>query len=475
MLTFKEYRSYDALGLAKLIADKEVTPEEVLDAALQRCDEVNPKLNAVVHRNDGAAKGRVAADLPEGPFAGAPFLLKDLYAFEEGQPLGNGSRLWDGAVAPMDFTYTARCREAGLVTFGRTNTPELGLVWTTEPEANGPTCNPWDLERSPGGSSGGAAAAVSAGILPMAHATDGGGSIRMPASRCGLFGLKASRGRNPMGPVVGEGWAGLAGSGVVSRSVRDSAAMLDATGYPETGEPYSAPAKERSYLEEVGLTPGPLRIAYHTTDYAGTPLSRDAIEAVETTAGLLRELGHEVEEACPEIDVERMGRAMGVVIAANLHQAVMARYLELERDPDGVGVEHVTWEMVRAAARLSAADYAGAVTTFHMAGRTLGRFFETHDLVMSATMRNPPTPLGEVETGKWDMGDLFEAAQRQMPITPLFNQTGCPAMSVPLHWTTDNLPVGVHFGAAFGREDRLFRLAGQLEEAKPWFDRVPDL
>jgi Asp-tRNA(Asn)/Glu-tRNA(Gln) amidotransferase A subunit family amidase len=231
----------------------------------------------------------------------------------------------------------------------------------------------------------------------------------------------------------------------------------------------------RPYLEELGRAPGPLRIAYHTTDYAGVPLSADAIAAIEATASLLRDLGHEVEEACPEVDMAALVSAMGVVIAGNLYQGVMARYKELDRHSDGIGVEHVTWDMVRAAERLSAADYAGAVTAFHMAGRSLGRFFEGHDLVMSATMRNPPGPLGSVKTGEWDMEELFEAAKEEMPITPLFNQTGCPAMSVPLHWTADNLPIGVHFGAAYGREDRLFRLAAQLEEAQPWFDRVPEL
>lgn len=278
-----------------------------------------------------------------------------------------------------------------------------------------------------------------------------------------------------MGPLVGEGWAGLAGSGVVTRSVRDSAAMLDATGYPETGEPYSAPAKTGPYLAEVERDPGQLRIAVHTTDYMGGRLSNEATYGVERTADLLRGLGHEVDEACPKIDGEGLANAMRIIVAANLRLAVMARYRELDRHPDGSGLEHTTWDAVKRAEEMSAADYAGAVTTIHMAGRALGGFFQSYDAVLTATMRNPPTPLGEVKTGEWSLDELFEAALEEMPITPLFNQTGCPAMSVPLHWTSDGLPVGMHFGAAYGREDLLFRLAGQLEQAQPWFDRVPDL
>lgn len=474
-LSFEEYRKRDALGLARLIADREVAPEEVMETALARCDAVNPRINAVVQRNDGAARGRVAADLPDGPFAGVPFLFKDLYTFEEGLPVGNGSRLWDGVVAPGDSTYVRRCREAGLVSFGRTNTSELGLVWTTEPEANGPTANPWHLGRSAGGSSGGAAAAVAAGIVPMAHASDGGGSIRMPASRCGLFGLKPSRGRMPTGPMIGEAWAGLATVHVVSRSVRDSAAMLDATGYPEPGDPYAAPAKRRPYLEDVDHPPAALRIAVHTTDYAGRPLSAEAVKAVEAAATLLRDLGHDVVEAMPEVSFEAIAGAMRAIVAVNLRDGVLARYAELDREPDGGGLEHATWSAAGAGGKVSAVEYVRAVTAAHMTGRALGRFFESHDLVLSATMRNPPGELGSVKTGDWDFDDLFEAALEEMPITALFNQTGCPAMSVPLHWTADGLPVGVHVGAALGREDLLFRLAGQLERAQPWFDRVPEL
>ena len=474
-LSFDEYRSRDGLGLAKLIADKEVKPEEVLEAALQGAEEVNPQINAIVHDQSAIARGRVAADLPTGPFAGVPFLIKDLYAFQEGQPSGNGSRLWDGAVAPADMTAVLRFREAGLVPFGRTSTAEMGLVWTTEPIATGPTRNPWNLEHGVGGSSGGSAAAVAAGITPIAHATDGGGSIRMPAAQCGLFGLKPSRGRMPIGPIVGEGWAGIATGHVVTRTVRDSAAALDAIGYPEVGDPYTAPTPQRPYLEEVNRAPDRLRVAMHTTDYKGEPLGPEVRAAVEQTGRLLEELGHSVEEAVPPVDQDLLARAMFAVVAANTRAAVLMRYQELERDPNGYGLERGTWDVVERGAGISALDYAEAVTVFHMAGRELGRFFESYDVILSGTMRNPPPKIGTVTLNEWDTDDLWAGATRDMPITPLYNQTGCPAMSVPLAWSADGLPIGIHFGAAYGREDTLVRLAGQLESSKPWFDKVAPL
>jgi len=474
-LSFDEYRAHDGLGLAKLIADKEVTPEEVLEAALARRDAVNPEINALVYHQDAQARGRVAADLPDGPFAGVPFALKDLYAFEDGQPVTHGSELWKEQVAEGDSTHVARFRAAGLVTIGRTNTSELGLVWTTEPVAYGPCRNPWNTDHGVGGSSGGAAAAVAAGILPLAHATDGGGSIRMPAAHCGLFGLKPSRGRSPTGPFVGEGWAGISCGHVVTRSVRDSAALMDATCDPEVGDPYAAPPPSRPYLEEVGRAPGRLRVAYHTTDYTGEPLGDEVVSGIKEAARLLESLGHEVEEAAPPVDFDWAAQSMFTIVAANTRDSVMMRYEQLEREPNGYGLEQATWDMVERAADLSAVDYARAVTCFHIHGRRMGRFFETHDVVLSGTMRQPAPEIGTVTMNDWDAEELFRRATEQMPITSLFNQTGCPAMSVPLAWSKAGLPIGIHIGAGYGREDVLFRLAGQLEESQPWFDRVAPL
>jgi len=474
MAGFTDYQGYDALGLAALIRERRVSAAEVLEAAIARADQVNPAINAIVLRLDDRARA-AAAGPPAGPFAGVPFLFKDLYTWEAGVPAGNGSRFWDGFVAPVDFTYVARCRAAGLVAFGRTATSEEGVSISTEPVATGATRNPWNSGRTAGGSSGGAAAAVAAGILPMAHATDGGGSIRIPAAQCGLFGLKPSRGRNPMGPFVGEGWAGLAAAHVVSRSVRDSAAMLDATAGPEAGDPYAAPAPARPYLEEVGTDPGRLRVALHLDGLDGKPLDPENRRAVAQAGLLLESLGHYVEEARPAIDGAALNWAQMVVVAANAWNTLAARSAELGRDPDGAGYERATREIAAAGRTLAAPEYAAAVTAFHRAGRVFGRFFQDHDVLVSTTMRRPPFPLATLRPDETGGEEFGRRCQAEMPVTQYFNMTGCPAMSVPLHWTDDGLPVGIHIGAGYGREDLLFRLAGQLEAAQPWFDKRPEL
>lgn len=475
MAAFAEYMTHDAVSLADLMAKGEVTPEEVLDAAIDRADQVNPTINAIVSRNDGAARGRAAAGLPTGPLAGVPFLLKDLGAMQEGVGMGNGSRLWEDFVAPLDFTYTERVEAAGLVIFGRTNTPEMGISWTTEPEANGPTRNPWNLAHSPGGSSGGAAAAVAAGIVPVAHATDGGGSIRIPAAHCGLFGLKPTRARNPAGPVVGEGWSGLATGHVVSRSVRDSAALLDATHGPAPGDPYAAPVPAGPFLDEVGRDPGRLRVALHLTALDGTPLHAENRAAAEAAARLFADLGHEVEEAMPEVDAAALRDALTVIIAGNLWVGISGRYRQLGKEPDGAGPEKVTWEWAQYGRERLASDYAAAVGAIHAAGRQLAAFYERYDVMLSTVMRNPPRPLGYLRQNERERDDFIAALVDEMPVTPLANTTGTPAMSLPLAWSADGLPIGIHVGAAFGREDLLLRLASQVEQARPWADKRPEI
>ena len=474
MLGFDDYVRHDVTALAGLIRAREVSAAEVLEAALARADAVNPAVNAIVLRLDRRA--RAAATGPgDGRFAGVPFLFKDLYTFEAGVPAGNGSRFWDGFVAPADLTYVARCRAAGLVSFGRTATSEEGISISTEPVATGPTRNPWNLERTAGGSSGGSAAAVAAGIVPMAHGSDGGGSIRIPAAQCGLFGLKPSRGRNPMGPFVGEGWAGLACSHVISRSVRDSAAMLDATAGPEAGDPYAAPAPPRPFEREVGADPGRLRVALHFTGLDGVALDPENRRAVEEAGRLLEGLGHHVEEAIPEIEAAALNRAIMVIVAANAWNTVVYRSAELGREPDGAGYERASWEIARAGPAIGAPEYAAAVGAFHRAGRAFGRFFERYDVLVSTTMRRPPFPLGTLRPDRTGGDEFARQCHAEMPVTHFFNMTGCPAMSVPLHWTDNGLPVGIHVGAGYGREDLLLRLAGQLEAAQPWFDRRPAL
>lgn len=475
MATFSDYMSHDAVSLAKLIRAGEVAADEVLEAAIQRADAVNPTINAIVSRNDGAARGRVAAGLPDGPLAGVPFLLKDLGALQEGVGMGNGSRLWEGFVAPLDATYTERVEAAGLVVFGRTNTPEMGVSWTTEPAANGPTRNPWNLDHSPGGSSGGAAAAVAAGIVPVAHATDGGGSIRIPAAHCGLFGLKPTRARNPAGPLAGEGWSGLSTGHVVSRTVRDSAALLDATHGPAPGDPYAAPVPAGAYLDEVGREPGKLRVALHLTALDGTPLHPENAAAAKTAAELFASLGHEVEEAMPEFDTDALRNALEVIIAGNLWVAIAARYKQLDKRPDGEDLEKVTWEWAQRGNERPASDYAAAVGVIHQAGRQLAAFYKRYDVMLSTVMRNPPRPLGFLRQNESDLDHFIADLADEMPVTPLANMTGTPAMSLPLAWSTDGLPIGIHVGAAFGREDLLFRLASQVEQAKPWAHRRPEI
>ncbi len=475
MLTYQSYAAHDALGLARLIADGEVTALEVLEAALTRADAVDPQIGALVHRFADRARHRASEPLGEGVFAGVPFLFKDLYTWQEGLPAENGSRLWQGFIAPISFTFVQRAEATGLVPFGRTKSSEEGISFTTEPAALGPTRNPWALDRSAGGSSGGSAAAVAAGIVPMAHGSDGGGSIRMPAAQCGLFGLKPSRGRVPSGPLVGEGWAGLATSHVLTRSVRDSAAFLDAVHGPEPGDPYACPAPAGTYLQEVGADPGHLRIAFHLDGLDGDPLDPENQRAVRRAADLLADLGHTVEEARPAIDIDALTDAVRTVVAANQWNTARMRYAARGREPDGWGLETCTWDFAQRARTLTAADYAGALSAFHTASRVFGAFFEQYDAVVSATLRRPPMPLGTVDTDALDVDGLFDHARREMPVTQFFNMTGCPAMSVPLHWNDDGLPVGIHIGAGFGREDHLFRLAAQLEEAQPWFDRRPTL
>lgn len=480
MITFAEYQKLDATALAEAIANGDLSASEVLEAAIARAEVVNPELNAIVHTQYDKARNLArSTDVPsgpKGPFQGVPYLLKDLGAFDAGEPCTFGSRLWADFVPDHDATYTERCKAAGLVIMGRTNTPELGLNATTEPTLHGATPNPWNPNHSAGGSSGGSAAAVAAGILPMAHATDGGGSIRIPAANCGLFGLKPTRGRNPSGPDVGEGWSGMSTGHVVSRSVRDSARMLDCTHGPAPGDPYAAPPPARPFINEVGADTGQLRIALMTNGFDGRPLDPECIKGVETTAKLCTDLGNRLEIAQPNLDVAAINQASRTVIAGNVWTAVRLRSEALGREPSGQDVEAVTWAFAQEGLKCSAGDYAAAVMVMHQAGRQLAAFFADYDLILSSTLRHPPLPLGAIDMQDTDLDHYYKALfEEEIAITPFYNNTGCPAMTLPLHMSADGLPVGIHFGAPFGDEATLFRLAAQLEAAAPWFDRVPNL
>ena len=468
-----DFEQYDGLGLAELIRKKEVSPDEVLAATLERIDTRNPAVNAVVMRMDEQARGAIRAGLPDGPFKGVPYLLKDLGVLYAGTVTSFGSRLYAGYTADHDSEIVARLKRAGLVIAGKTNTPEMGIAPSTEPRLFGPTRNPWKLTHSAGGSSGGAAAAVAIGMLPMAHATDGGGSIRIPASACGLFGLKPTRARNPAGPDAGEGWSGASIGHAVTWSVRDSAALLDATAGPDVGDPYWAPPMVRPFLHEVGRDPGRLRIALTVTPWIEGPVDPECAEAARAAARLCASLGHHIEEARPQIDEAAWGLARRVIIAASLTFALETRAAALGRALREDDVERITWERLQEARGFSAADYARAIHTVHRTGRVVARFLESYDVLLTPTMAKPPHPLGVLSLSNPDSAAFLAAGTASVGFTALFNSSGHPAMSVPLAMSTSGLPLGVQFVGRFGDEGTLFRLASQLEAAQPWKDRRP--
>ena len=474
MTRIAEYDAQDALSLAAWVRRGEVSPLELLEEAVARVEERDDAINAVVIRAFAEARKAIDAGLPEGPFRGVPYLLKDLYAAWKGMRLTNGSRFFADDVSDFDSELVARYRRAGLVFFGRSASPEFGITTTTESILFGQTRNPWNLEHTAGGSSGGAAAAVAAGILPAAHASDGGGSIRIPAACCGLFGMKPTRARVPAGPTVGEGWSGMSTAHAVSRSVRDNAALLDVCAGPALGDPYWAPPPERSYLSEVGADPGRLRIALQVESFNGSAVHADCQRAARDAAELCASLGHEVVEATLEVEREALGRATQVLIASNLRASLLERAERLGRDFTPEDVEPMTHAMASVVKTSDAASYARAIRTIHAAGRSVARFFEGFDVLLTPTMATPPLPLGRVALTRTDTPGLLEDLGQTVGFTQLFNASGNPAMSVPLVWNEHGLPIGIQFAGRFGDEATLFRLAGQLEAARPWFDRRPE-
>jgi Asp-tRNA(Asn)/Glu-tRNA(Gln) amidotransferase A subunit family amidase len=473
MVGFQEYHRYDGLGLAELVRRREVTADEVLEAAILRVEALNPALNAVITKVYDQARAAAAAHDRSAPLAGVPFLLKDLGGAQAGVPLSAGSRFFAHAAAPADAEIVVRYKRAGLMILGRTNTPEFGLSATTEPVAFGPTRNPWDLARTPGGSSGGSGAAVAAGMVPVAHASDGGGSIRIPASCCGLFGLKTTRNRNSFAPYAGEGLAGCSVEHVVSRSVRDSAAVLDASAGPAVGDPYYPPPPARPYHDEVGSDPGRLRIALTTAAFGGQPVHPDCVAATLEAARLCEELGHVVEEASPAFDVLGLDQNYNRIFAVNAAANLRLRARALGREPDPAGFERVTWAMVELAGRIGGPDYVQMLNRLHGITREIAAFFETYDVLLTPTLAEPPVKLGVLDMMSEDLEAYTERLWRFSPFTYPFNVTGQPAMSVPLAWNGAGLPIGVHFVGRYGDEAGLFRLAAQLERARPWTDRRP--
>ncbi len=467
MSGFKEYDNYDALGLGELVASGEIAAEDLLDEAIERTERINPKINAVVQKHYDEARAAIDAGLPDGPFKGVPFLLKDLGMLLKGTVSSMGSVLYRDFVAPFNSTLTDRYIASGMVIFGKTNSPEFGSLPVTEPRLFGATRNPWDLERTPGGSSGGASAAVAAGIVPMANASDGGGSIRIPASCTGLVGLKPTRGRTPFGPVMGEGWAGQAITHVVSRTVRDSAAMLDASMGPEPGSPYESPHYEGQFIDEPGRPPGKLKIALCTEKMGEGEFSEDVKIALQETASLMIELGHEVEEATPNINMEDLGMAASIIVSANTALSVSQKEAQLGRPVTDQEIEPITRLLMEMSSSFNAVDYAKASQVNHMTGRVMGHFHKQYDLILAPTLAMPPVPIGFMDA------DPSAALSQFMGDTALYNQTGQPSISLPLAWNQEGLPIGMMFSAAFGRDDLLLRLAAQLEQARPWHNRRP--
>jgi len=470
---WNEYRQYDGLGLAELVKRGDVTSEELLDTALEAQARIDPELGSIVLGLEEDARRALADGLPEGPFTGVPFLVKDLNLQMKGTVTTNGCRFFADPVSDHDSELVKRYRAAGLVIFGKSASPEFGVTTSTESLLFGQTHNPWNLEHTAGGSSGGASAAVAGGILPLANASDGGGSIRIPASCCGLIGVKPSRGNIPFGPDAGEGWSGMSTMHAVSRSVRDSAALLDATGGADVGAPYAAPVRERAYLEEVGHDPGALRIALVTESFNGTDVHADCIEAVEDTARLCESLGHRIEPITLKVDREALGGATQALIGGNMRAVIERRAAVLGRDPGPDDLEPFTLRMYEAAGNLSAADYARGQVAIHTAGRVVASVLESYDLILTPTMGAPPEKLGVLSLANENVGEMIGALLRSVGFTQLINGTGQPAISLPLHWNGAGLPIGTHFIARLGGEGLLYRLAGQLEAERPWFDRVP--
>ncbi len=493
MAGFPEFSNYDAVGLAELVRKKDVHPVELVDEVFVRIERVNPSINAVVAlMHDSAQKS--AEEPPRGPFGGVPFLLKDAFFECSGAPLSNGSRFYDGYVPDFDSRLVARIKQTGLIIVGKTNVPEFALTPYTEPERFGPCRNPWNLEHTTGGSSGGAAAAVAARIVPMAHGSDGAGSIRIPASCCGLFGLKPTRARTPTGPSDMGALHGAVVGHVLSVSVRDSAALLDFVAGPEPGAAFSAPPPERDYVTETERAPRPLRVAFTWHPLLGHNVDPECVAALERTVLLLEELGHLVTEAKPDLDRDALVRSVPIIAASWLAADIREAERKLARKAKPRDFETETWLLAQKGRHCSGAEYVAAYRAMLRTGPILAQFFQEFDILLTPTLSKPPPRLGwakaqrlesfverlDAAVGSPGFVEIFGAIQSRVeemldftPYTPVFNFTGHPAMSVPLEWSSKGLPIGLHFGGRYGDEATLFRLAAQLEKARPWKGRLP--
>ena len=482
------------MGLAELVRQGQVTPVELCEEAIERIERVNPQLNAMVNPMYDLGRQTASKALPYGPFTGVPFLIKDLQFAYKGVPTSYGCKALKNNVAEHDSEMVARFKKAGLVILGKTNTPEFGLMGITEPELFGPCRNPWNTDLTPGGSSGGTASAVAAGMVPMGGGGDGGGSIRIPSSYCGLFGLKPSRGRNPSGPDYGQVWQGAVQEHVLTRSVRDSAAMMDATQGPDPGAPYEIRPPERPYLEEMGKDPGKMNIAFNTASPIGRPVDLDCVKAVEETVSLLEDLGHRVEEARPDIDGLELAKSYMALYFGEMAADIAELEKVLGRKAKPGDVEPTTWTIGLLGRAYSAGYLVQALRVWDHAARKMGSFFQNYDLYLTPTTAYPPSRIGEQKPRPIEallmkpinalrlgrllkasgmVDQMAETALERVPFTQLANLCGLPAISVPLYWNANGLPFGSQFIGPFGDEAALFNLAGQLEKARPWFDKRP--
>lgn len=475
MLTLGEYARHDGLGLAALVRKGQVTPEELLDTALAAVDAVNGQLNAVLQTLPRQARAALRKAAPEGPFAGVPMLVKELVLHAKGVRCDMGSRLAQGYVAASDTELMARFRRAGLVLAGTTQTPELGYNPTTECVLFGPVHNPWNPAHSAGGSSGGSGAAVAAGIVPIAHANDGGGSIRIPAACNGLVGLKPTRDRIPTGPDYGEILCGWAIEFAVTRTVRDAASLLDAVAGADIGAPHLVPPPARPFAREVRADPGKLRIAWTASALSGRKIHVECRRAVEKTVQALIDSGHTLVEDAPKYDWEQFLESTHRVWTAFTAQFVTALSRATGRPASLATLEPVTLACHRDGQKMSAVELLDALAYGNVLTRAVGTFFTRYDALVTPTMAKPAAPLGEINQARKGLKGREWTRQvfEYVPFTPLFNTTGNPAISLPLHWTAEGLPVGVQVVGRLGDEATLLRLAGQLEEALPWRGMLP--
>ncbi|SED14950.1 amidase [Rhodobacter sp. 24-YEA-8] len=472
----QELATLDGIATTKLLDDFEITPSEVLEAAIERIERLNPKLNAVVHKHFDLARGQVAeyasakGFLPFSPLAGVPMLLKNTGFEAEGMLLSSGSELLRGVVSQRDSTITARYKAAGMVILGKSNTPEFALSFTSEPEAFGPTRNPWDLSRTAGGSSGGSAAAVASGMVPLANASDGAGSTRLPASHCGLFGFKPSRLVNPVGPVAAEAIGGMSTPHAVTWSVRDSAAMLDITAGADIGDPWASPAKP-GYLAALDQPTGHMVIAVVTKSPLGEAIDPEMIRVTNEAARFLKDCNHTIIPV-PDMgyDAAALKTAWRQVVGTNVALGVTGGD---PTSPRLAQLEEVNREWVREALSLSATTYLAAVQTLHATARALGRFFSRFDAVLTPAASEPAPPIGKLAGHGQSLDAFYDQFWSHSPFTAVFNASGCPAMSVPFGTSADGLPIGIHIGAGFGNDTMLLQLARDIEYALPWANRRP--